>query len=102
VPRAVGELVFDEPLLKRTHVSAEPGAVRESEGVNAAIGFAAPVGQVLVLPAAVGGEHLSGAVERTRVEPDVRGADLGVAVLPREVKDYVRTKCQVVAIRSAD
>ncbi len=51
------------------HVRTQPDAVRERPGVDAAVDLAAPVRQVVVLPAAVGGEPLGGVRQHGRVEP---------------------------------
>ena len=59
VPAAVGQSVFEEPVDDAGDVGAEPHAVGDRPGVDAAVDLAAPVRQVLVLPAAVLGEKLS-------------------------------------------
>ena len=53
VPAAVGQPVVEEPRRQLPDVGTEPRTVRQGERVDAAVDLAAPVGQVLVLPAAV-------------------------------------------------
>ena len=57
VPAAVGQSVLEEPVDDAGDVGAEPQTVRERPGVDAAVDLAAPVRQVVVLPAAVRGEQ---------------------------------------------
>ena len=69
VPAAVGQPVLDEPGRRALDVGAEPDAVRERPGVDAAVDLAAPVRQVVVLPAAVRGEALGGVRQHGGVDP---------------------------------
>ena len=71
VPAAVGHAVVEEPLGDSRDIRPEPRAVGEGVGVDAAVDLAAPVRQVVVLPATVCGEQVGGTGERGGVEAPV-------------------------------
>jgi hypothetical protein len=60
--------MFEEPIDDAADVGAEPHPVRDGPGVDAAVDLAAPVRQVVVLPAGVFGEQFSGAAQRLCVD----------------------------------
>src|SRR5829696_5110397 len=57
VPPAVEQLMLDEPVDDASDVGAQPHAVGDGPSIDAAVNLAAPVRQVLVLPARVLGEE---------------------------------------------
>lgn len=69
VPTSIRELVLDEPLDQAAHVGAQPGAVGKRVRVDAAVDFATPVRQVVVLPAAVHGQLLRRPRQDGRIDP---------------------------------
>ncbi len=66
VPATVGHLMVEEPLDDAGDVGAEPHPVRDGPRVDAAVDLAAPVRQVVVLPAGILGEQLRRAAQRRR------------------------------------
>jgi hypothetical protein len=58
VPAAVGQSMLEQPVHDAGDVGTEPEAIGDRPGIDAAVDLAAPVRQVLVLPAAVLGEEL--------------------------------------------
>jgi hypothetical protein len=59
--------MLHEPNGQAVHVGTQPEAVHERPRVDAAVDLAAPVGQVVVLPAAVRSETIGGVTENRRV-----------------------------------
>ena len=61
VPAAGRQSVLETPVDESDDVDAQPDTVGEGPGVDAAVDFAAPIGQVLVFPPAVISEQVGDA-----------------------------------------
>ena len=71
IPSAVGHPVVQEPLGDSGNIRAQPPAVGQSEGVDAAVDLAAPVGQIVVLPTTIRRDQVRGAGQRGGVQAPV-------------------------------